>query len=227
MIGGGVSSFWLTNLIIQEGTLNEFSYEQSLYFYKNTVDEIQRKFKCKLFFEQDGARSHTSPSNLKLIEHLFGKERLIQNPPNSPDIAYLIDNILGYLNPKIKKRDPKTLNELKRITIEEWNNITKKIIEKCGENYLNRLKKVIEINGKRLEPFHLREIEKSNKSQATEIENEKESQLLVDNLKIKVVYNDQALNALRKKQILRLKKEIKITKKEANKKLKETNKKII
>ena len=225
MIGGGISSFGLTNLIIQEGTLNEFAYAQSLYFYKDTVDEIQRKFKCKLYFEQDGARAHTSSSNLKLIEHLFGKERLIQNPPNSPDIAYPIENIWGYLKPKIKKRDPKTLNDLKRITIEEWNNIPKKIIEKCGENYINRLKKVIEINGERLEPFHLREIEKSNKTQ--EIENEKEPQLLNDNLKIKVVYNDQSLNALRKKQILRLKKEIKITKKEANKKLKEASKKTI
>ena len=132
---------------------------------------------------------------------------------------------MGVFKAKDKKKDPKTLNNLKRTTIEEWNNIPKKIIEKCGENYINRLKKVIEINGERLEPFHLREIEKSNKTQ--EIENEKEPQLLNDNLKIKVVYNDQSLNALRKKQILRLKKEIKITKKEANKKLKEASKKTI
>ena len=70
MIGGGISSFGLTNLIIQEGALSEFVYAQSLYFYKVKVDEIQRKFKCKLLFKQHGARAHTNSSNLKLITYL-------------------------------------------------------------------------------------------------------------------------------------------------------------
>jgi len=115
MIVVGISSFRLTNWILQEGTLNEFAYAQCLYFYKDTFNEIQKKYKCKLFFVKDGGRAHINSSNSKLINHLFGKGRLIQNPPNSPNIAYPIENIWGYLKPKVKKRDPKALDELKRI----------------------------------------------------------------------------------------------------------------
>lgn len=85
MIVGGISSFGLTNWILQEGTLNEFAYAQCLYFYKDTFNEIQKKYKCKLFFVKDGGRAHINSSNSKLINHLFGKGRLIQNPPNSPE----------------------------------------------------------------------------------------------------------------------------------------------
>ena len=42
--------------------------------------------------------------NWKLIENLFGSERLIQNPNNFPDITHSIENILGYLKPGIKKK---------------------------------------------------------------------------------------------------------------------------
>ena len=63
--------------------------------------------------------------------------------------------------PKIKKRDPKNLNELKKFTIEEeWNSIPQRLIKICGNNYLRRIKKVIEINGERLEPYHLNQIRK-------------------------------------------------------------------
>ena len=52
------------------------------------------------------------------------------------------------------------MGDLKKITIEEWDKIPKSIIDKCGKSYVKRLKKVIELNGERLEPFHLKEIEK-------------------------------------------------------------------
>ena len=101
---------------------------------------------------------------------------------------------MGIFKTKNKKRDSKTLNDLKRIALEEWNAIPKAIIEKCGENYIKRLKKVIEIEGERFEPFHLKEIEKV-KNNEHEVK-EKEG-ILDGQLKIKVVYNDQALNLLR------------------------------
>ena len=155
MVSGGINANGLTNLIFMEGPVNEFSYAQSLLFYKDSFEELQKKSKARLYFEQDGATSHTTSSNLQLFEQLFGKNRLIQNPPNSPDLAYPIENIWGYIKPRIKKRDPQTLEELKRFTLEEWNLIPKKLVEKCGQNYVKRLKKVIEIARDRLEPYHL------------------------------------------------------------------------
>ena len=95
-----------------EGPVNEFSYAHSHLFYKDSFEELQKKSKSNLFFEQDGARSHTT-----------------------------IENSLGYIKPRIKKRDPQTLEELKRFKLEELNLIPKKLVEKCGQNYVKRLKK--------------------------------------------------------------------------------------
>ena len=68
------------------------------------------------------------------------------------------------------------MDDLKKITIEEWDKIPKSKIDKCGKSYVKRLKKVIELNGERLEPFHLKEIEKeleedSNKNEEDEKKN--------------------------------------------------------
>ena len=91
-----------------------------------------------LYFEQDGASAHTSRTNMVLIDKLFGKNALIQNPPNSPDLAYPIEYLWAYIKPKIKRRNPQTIEELKKVTLEEWNAIPKKIIDNCGKNLLKK-----------------------------------------------------------------------------------------
>ena len=120
MVAGGIYSNGLSNLIILDGSENEFAYAQTLLYYK---DDFKRFKYPELFFEQDGATPHTSKSNKNLIYSLLGKDKLIQNPPNSPDLAYPIENILAYIKPRINKRDPKNIEELKQFTIEEWNSI--------------------------------------------------------------------------------------------------------
>ena len=80
MVAGGICSKGLTNLIIQEGNLNEFAYAQVLLFYKDSFEQMRKDSKEKLFFEQDGATDHTTSSNKKLINKLFDKGYLIQNP---------------------------------------------------------------------------------------------------------------------------------------------------
>ena len=74
MVAGGISSVGITDLIISEGTLNEFAYAQALLFYKDSYEKIKNQGKIDLYFEQDGASSHISLSNKKLIEDLFGKK---------------------------------------------------------------------------------------------------------------------------------------------------------
>ena len=110
----------MSRLIVLEGTLNEFTYGQSLLNFKEDIDSINKKYNANLFLEQDGARAHTSKSNLKLINELFG-DKWIQNPPNSPDLAYPIETLWGIIKPRIKRRNPKTIQELKQFTLEEWN----------------------------------------------------------------------------------------------------------
>ena len=220
MIAGGICSGGLTDIIIQEGTLNEFAYAQVLLFYKDSFEKIKEEINKDLYFEQDGASAHTSFSNKKLIEELFGKNKLIQNPPNSPDLAYPIENIWGYIKPRIKRKNPKTMEELKKIHYKNGILSQKKLIKNCGLNYVKRLEKVIELEGERLEPFHLQEIKMKIKEKN---EMEDEGPIEENNLKMKVAYNDQRLNKLRKKEIARLKKVIKAVKKEATEKIRQNN----
>ena len=125
MVAGGVCSYGLSNLIFLDGTENEFSYAQILFYFKDDIERLKSGNNI-IYFEQDGATPHTTESNINLIKRLFGQDSLIQNPPNSPDLAYPIENLWAYIKPRIKKRNPKTLDELKKYTLEEWNNIPKK-----------------------------------------------------------------------------------------------------
>ena len=162
MVAGGICSKGLSDLIILEGPENEFSYAQILLYYKDNFNKFKKK---GLYFEQDGATPHTSIANQALINKLFGEASFIQNPPNSPDIAYPIETLWGYIKPRIKLREPKNLAELKQFAIEEWRLIPKERIKNCGLNFIRRIKKIIEIGGGRLEEFHLREIRRDAKNE--------------------------------------------------------------
>ena len=99
----------------------------------------------KILFEQDGATSHTSKSNLFILEKLFPDEGWIQNPPNSPDLAYPIEELWAIIKPRVKRRDPQTIEELKQYLLEGWNAIPKDMIQNLCRNYLKRIEKVLEL----------------------------------------------------------------------------------
>ena len=101
--------------------MQEFSYSQALQYYKDNFENFKKQNK-NMFFEQDGASSHTSKKIKNLLEKLFG-DNLIQNAPHSPDIAYPIETLWAELKKRVKERRAKNLDELKLITIEEWNRI--------------------------------------------------------------------------------------------------------
>ena len=233
MIAAGVHAHGLSDLYILEGTMNEFSYSQALYFYKDIIEEIKKNnIIQRIFFEQDGAKPHTSFNNKKLLENLFGKN-VIQNPPNSPDLAYPIETLWAFLKKNVKKRLPKNLDELKKFTIEEWNNIPEEYTEKLVKNYIKRVMKVIEIKGNRLEPYHLNDIRTQEENEEKEKKCEEKSNNKIKKmkkdkkrriLKIKKIYNDKNLIKLRNKEIRELKKEKKgVTRKYKKTKIRNVN----
>jgi len=71
MIIGVINFFGLSKLMFLEGSMNEFAYGQALLFYKDDIEKIAKKHKIEIIFEQDGATSHTSKSNLFIINKLF------------------------------------------------------------------------------------------------------------------------------------------------------------
>ena len=74
--------------------------------------------------------------------------------------------------------------------LQELNRISLKVLRRCYLNFLKRIKKIIEINGSRLEPFHLNQIKKgindkigeekeeSDDENYSEGKNEEENELL-------------------------------------------------
>jgi hypothetical protein len=110
----------------------------------------------KIIFEQDGATAHTSKTNTFLLNALFKNGGWIQNPPNSPDLAYPIEKVWAIIKPRVKRRDPKTIEELKKFLMEEWNSIPKDMVQNLCRAYLERVKKVVEIEGGRIEPEYFK-----------------------------------------------------------------------
>ena len=75
MFAGGINYFGLSQLIFLEGTMNNFSYDQALLFYKDDIEKLKNKSNEneKIIFEQDGAPAHTSKSNKFILNKLFSE----------------------------------------------------------------------------------------------------------------------------------------------------------
>ena len=136
--------------------MNNFAYGQTLLFFKEDMDIINKANKIKLIFEQDGAPAHKSKANTYLLNKLFGESGWYQNPPNSPDLAYPIEDLWAILKPRVKRRNPRAIEQLKEFLLEEWNSVPLNLIQNLCAGFLDRVKKVIELNGRRLEPEHLK-----------------------------------------------------------------------
>ena len=212
MIAGGISYHGLSRIVFLEGTMNNFAYGQTLLFFKEDIESLENKLGLDIILEQDGAPSHRSKSNLHLLNKLFNENGWIQNPPNSPDLAYPIENLWAILKPRVKNRGPKNIEELKKIILEEWNSVPIELIHKLCDGYIWRIKKVIELGGRRLEKEHLK---KHNAIKKEYLWN------LPFNLpNMRIAYNDQQIYKIRMKEIKRLKRQLKDWEADSNKKIK-------
>ena len=217
MIAGGISASGLSHLILLDGTLKEFTYGQTLLYYKEDFDEIKKKNKVDLIFEQDGAKAHISKANIALLNELFNKDHWIQNPPNRPDLAYPIETLWSILKIRIKRRNPKTIDELKKFIFEEWASVPKSLLKNLCERYIDRLNKVIELGGTRLEPEHIKQL--GNKKEENYILTKPQ-----EIQKMKMIYNNNQLLKYQKKEITFLKKKKKEIMEEFSGKLKKYKK---
>ena len=82
----------------------------------------------------------------------FKEDGWFQNPPNSPDLAYPIENLWAIIKPRVKRREPKSIEELKQFLNEEWNSVPISMVQNLCKGYLEKVKKIFELNGGRIEP---------------------------------------------------------------------------
>ena len=81
------------------------------------------------------------------MNKLFKNDGWIENPPNSPDLAYPIEELWAIIKPRAKRRDPQTIDELKKYLLEEWNSIPQEMVQNLCKNYLKRVEKVLDFDG--------------------------------------------------------------------------------
>ena len=49
-------------------------------------------------------------------------------PPNSPDLAFPIEDLWAIIKPRVKRREPKSKEELKKFILQEWNSVPLSLI---------------------------------------------------------------------------------------------------
>ena len=104
----------------------------------------------KLFYlilEQNGATFHTCKSSIHLLGKLFSNDRWIQNPSNSPYLAYPKEDLWGIIKPRIKSKNQASIEEVKKQSIKEWSSIPQNLIQNLCKNYLDKIKKVFDLKG--------------------------------------------------------------------------------
>ena len=123
---------------------------------------------------------------------------------------------------RVKARNPKKMEDLKKITIEEWNKIPLSNIRNRFAHWRKKIAKIFELNGATLKNYHINEIknEENEENEEDDEENEEDDKENENKL-LKVVYDEKGIQKKKKKEIklMRLKvkiKKMKISKEEKN-----------
>ena len=108
-----------------------------------------------VWFQQDGARSHTSRRSLGILQIIFPSHVIslrgdIGWPPRSPDLNPCDFFLWGYVKSKVYEHRPSTLEHLKAAITEEVNAIPHNMLERVMVNFRERLQNCIDIGGRHL-----------------------------------------------------------------------------
>ena len=117
---------------------------------------------------------------------------------------------MGIIKPRVKRRDPKTIEQLKDYLIEEWGAIPEEMVKNLCKGYLEKIKKILELNGGRIE-------RKSRENQKNNLIYNWEKPMDVQ--KKRIVYNDRNLFIYKQREIKALKRRKKQIKEKYSKKM--------
>ena len=212
LVSGGICNEGLGKIIFHRGTVNSLAYKQVLNFYKEDIGNFTEKY-----FQQDGARAHSSKSSQTEIKRLFGEkyiptwekgplingEKMPKWPPNSPDLSP-IELVWSIVKGMLNIFQPSNIEELKFSINKVWNSIAsnKKICENIIKHMEKRWDLCIQHKGRRLDKQLLRRI----------AQEEEKTNLSITKSEIKgtrISYNDKILVKLKNKEIKEKKRQLK------------------
>ena len=106
MVAAGVSYYGPGKLIFVTGTMNSFSYAQTLKFYREDIERLNKD----LFFQQDNASCHTGKKAINFIKQNFNNS-LEFWPANSPDLSP-IEQLWAIVEDKLNKYTFNNIEEM-------------------------------------------------------------------------------------------------------------------
>jgi transposase len=105
---------------------------------------FKEHFKDGMIFQQDNAPPHKSENTQDWLD--FNDYYFEEFPPYSPDLNP-IENLWAIVSVEVRKRNPKTLAELKSFVIEEMGKVSRKQVRKLINSMTHRIEQCIQRNG--------------------------------------------------------------------------------
>ena len=106
----------------------------------------------RMWFQQDGATSHTARETITLLQNIFRNQIIsrgceINWPPRSPDLTSPDFFLWGYLKEKVYKNKPATIEVLKQNIQAEIRDINPETLNSVMESVLERARQCETENG--------------------------------------------------------------------------------
>lgn len=193
MVAAGLSRKGVGKLIFVTGTMNSFSYLQTLALYKEDIEKLDKN----LYLQQDNAPCHVSKKSKEYIKSNFANI-LEFWPPNSPDLSP-IEELWAIVEEKLNAYTFKNVEEMTKKLQWVWNRIPKQICHNLIDSFDKKIELLKQVNGERV---NKRNHSKKKKYYTWKNCYDKENEY-------RIVYNEKVLENMKQKKLKTLKKQLK------------------
>lgn len=143
MVWGCMAGNGVGELHFIEGIMDKFVYLDIL--KTNFTASVEKLgLSANYIFQHDNDPKHTSGLVREWL--LYHVRNQLNSPPQSPDLN-VIEHLWDELKRRVRKREVYNKEQLKKILMEEWVNITPDVTEKLVSSMPRRLEAVIEYEG--------------------------------------------------------------------------------
>ena len=116
---------------------------------KNYVNQLTDDELTTGYYQQNGAKCHTSNASMREIESFFQDRIISKNlwPPRSPDLTPADFFLWGLLKGKVYKNTPRTIEQLKDAIRQEIQAVKVDTLGKVFQNLEKRIQVCLDVKG--------------------------------------------------------------------------------
>jgi transposase len=145
MVWGGIGWNFKTEIVFVEGTIDANVYISQIIDDSNLNEDATRAYGEEWQLIQDNAPPHTAHYTIAELNNR-GIQILERWPPYSPDLN-IIEVIWAVMKRRISNQNPKTLNQLRVIIQNVWDDLSYSTINSLINSMPTRLRQIIMNNG--------------------------------------------------------------------------------